>query len=379
MSPINLIFLPAILFVGLITSYEDITLSRIKNKWIILGMAYSVLSYLFLFFLIYFKFVDYGGLNFSYIPQFALNFGISVLASYGFWKYGAWAPGDAKLFIAYSMLIPLDFYSRGYVNYFPSLLLLFNIFIPLLSSIAITAIFKLLSAIFNMFRHREELTKAFVSIGQFLKNARTKGFYARLKSGFAAYLFIYLGLQVALRGLKLSPMWMASMLLLFQPLIQWIRRSRKLLFFSNALVLLYFIYKMIAVQGLNELLPVLAGILKTFSLFGILRVLLALYVKYTQVQKIEISRLKAHMIPTEETLKNLCSAPLEFQQQIGSIYPDGFSKEQAEAIKINYTQNGIGTIDTYRTFPFAAWMFLGVVITLIFRQNIFTAIKLLLY
>ncbi len=84
MFPVSFIFLPAILSLGLITAYEDITLSRIKNKWIILGIVYSALAYLFLFLLIYFKFVDYSGLNLGYIPQFALNLGISVLVAYGF-------------------------------------------------------------------------------------------------------------------------------------------------------------------------------------------------------------------------------------------------------------------------------------------------------
>jgi len=128
---INLIFLPAIFFVGLISAYEDITLSRIKNKWVILGIAYAASGYLLLYGLSFFKLVDYGGLNSSYLVSCAVNFVISVMVAYSFWKCGVWAPGDAKLFIAYSLLIPLDFYAKGYINYFPAAVLLFNIFLPL--------------------------------------------------------------------------------------------------------------------------------------------------------------------------------------------------------------------------------------------------------
>ena len=375
---INLIFLPAIFFVGLISAYEDITLSRIKNKWVILGIAYAAGGYLLLYGLSFLKLIDYGGLNFSYFASCAVNFGLSALVAYSFWKCGVWAPGDAKLFIAYSLLIPLDFYAKGYINYFPAAVLLFNIFIPLFFFIVILALAKLLSVILGLILHPGGITKARVSIGQLFKRERIKIFYTQLKGGLPAYLFIFIGLQVALMGIKLSPLWMAAALLVFQPLSQRIKQNRKLLFSAALLVLLYFVYKIQYGPGAKELLPLFETMIKTFALFGLLRILLAFYVKYTQVRKIEISQLKPQMIPTEEALKDLRGSTPEFRELLGSVYPDGFSEEQAEAVKTHCAQKGLSTIDVYRTFPLAAWMFMGVVITLIFRQSILTLIKSLL-
>ncbi len=376
---INLIFLPAIFFVGLISAYEDITLSRIKNKWVVLGIAYAASGYLLLYGLNFFKLVDYGGLNSSYLVSCAINFVISIMVAYSFWKCGVWAPGDAKLFIAYSLLIPLDFYAKGYINYFPAAVLLFNIFLPLFFFIVLSAFAKLLSVILDFTLHPGKIIKACASLGQLFKRERMKTFYAQLKGGLPAYLFIFIGIQAALRGIKLNPLWMAAALLVFQPLSQWIRQSRKLLFSATLLVLFYFIYKIAYGQGFKELLSIFEAMIKTFSLFGLFRIFLAFYIKYTQVQKIEISQLKPHMIPTEEALKNLQIPDPEFRESLGVVYPDGFSEEQATLVKAYCPQKGVSTIDIYRTFPLAAWMFMGVVVTLIFRQSILTVVKSLLY
>ena len=47
------------------------------------------------------------------------------------WKIGMWSTGDAKLFLAYVALLPLSVYSNGYINYFPSLTLFINTFVPM--------------------------------------------------------------------------------------------------------------------------------------------------------------------------------------------------------------------------------------------------------
>jgi len=47
------------------------------------------------------------------------------------WKYKIWKGGDAKLFFAFVFLLPLSTYSNNYIDIFPALVLLINIFIPL--------------------------------------------------------------------------------------------------------------------------------------------------------------------------------------------------------------------------------------------------------
>ena len=39
---IDILFLPVIFFIGLVTSWEDFCFGKIKNKWIILGLVYGI-------------------------------------------------------------------------------------------------------------------------------------------------------------------------------------------------------------------------------------------------------------------------------------------------------------------------------------------------
>ena len=41
----NIIFLPVILFIGCVTSYEDFKSSKIRNKWILMGLLYAFAVY----------------------------------------------------------------------------------------------------------------------------------------------------------------------------------------------------------------------------------------------------------------------------------------------------------------------------------------------
>lgn len=134
-----IVFLPVILLLGFVTSYEDFRTSRIRNKWVLAGLIYALFVYLASWF-IYFmnnyqavpealsavsKFLTW---NFS---RFCINLAICTVASYLLWRYKMWGAGDAKLFIAYAALTPLAKYPRVYFDYyFASFYLLMAIFIP---------------------------------------------------------------------------------------------------------------------------------------------------------------------------------------------------------------------------------------------------------
>ena len=125
----SIIFLPIILFIGVITSYEDFKESKIKNKWILVGLIYSFMVYLL------FWILPKGGLLGSYLlcnfDKWCVNLLVSMVVAYLLWHFKMWGTGDAKLFICYAALIPMGQYSRVYFNYyFASFLLLSAIFIP---------------------------------------------------------------------------------------------------------------------------------------------------------------------------------------------------------------------------------------------------------
>jgi len=135
----SVIFLPLILGVGFVTAYEDIKSSRIDNKWIIAGLAYSFLAYSAIgaffalsshkiFPAVWSNAVFYLVMN---LDKWAINLLFSTLTAYLLWHFKMWGAGDAKLFICYAALIPIGQYSRFYFSgYFASFLLLLAIFIP---------------------------------------------------------------------------------------------------------------------------------------------------------------------------------------------------------------------------------------------------------
>lgn len=128
MDLIELFLIPFILFLGIITTYEDIKENKIRNKWVIMALLYSLL--VFIGSLIY---LSGKGLEINqfYIYDYFLNIFFGCLAGFIIWFGGLWPAGDAKLFIAYSALVPLSIYRLGYVQHFPSFIILINTFIPI--------------------------------------------------------------------------------------------------------------------------------------------------------------------------------------------------------------------------------------------------------
>ncbi|MCX5712959.1 MAG: hypothetical protein NTY47_07900 [Candidatus Omnitrophica bacterium] len=144
------LFMPVILGLGIITSWEDLISSTIRNKWVLTVLIYSICIY---FSVWIFKSANINQL-FSYkignavtclswnIDKWCINLLIGSLAAYFFWHYKVWGAGDAKLFICYCALIPMGQYSKVYFNYyFASFFLLLAVFIPATVFLLVRALF----------------------------------------------------------------------------------------------------------------------------------------------------------------------------------------------------------------------------------------------
>jgi Flp pilus assembly protein protease CpaA len=112
------IFLPAILFLGIITSYTDIKYRKIKNKWIIAALLYAFIGFGSIVFFSYMADLE---LNRDFFVETLLNFIISIMVGVIFWLNGYWSAADAKLFSAFAILTPLSVYSYGRIAVFPAL------------------------------------------------------------------------------------------------------------------------------------------------------------------------------------------------------------------------------------------------------------------
>jgi hypothetical protein len=106
--------LPAIIALGIITTFEDIRDGRIRNIWILLAVSYSAAIHIIL-----------EVFDLDYLLSLALSFG----AGYALWRADLWSAGDAKLFVAFTSLLPAGSY-LGISELIPSLTLLVNTFLP---------------------------------------------------------------------------------------------------------------------------------------------------------------------------------------------------------------------------------------------------------
>jgi len=91
--------LPAILFLGIITSYEDIKSGKIRNKWIMSALIYAVLVNVVLVLF----YPSKNGIHLPYLIELTTNSLFSVVLGFGLWYLGIWTAGDGKLTLLCSL------------------------------------------------------------------------------------------------------------------------------------------------------------------------------------------------------------------------------------------------------------------------------------
>ena len=133
---LNYLLLPVLFFVGLITSYEDIRYGKIKNKWIILGTSWALGVYIFLF---TWNLTSHQPVWIAARPL--LNGFVALAVAFLIWRVKKWSAGDAKLFFAFSLLLPHEYYQNFYIPIFPSVVLFINILIPLFLFLIFRSVF----------------------------------------------------------------------------------------------------------------------------------------------------------------------------------------------------------------------------------------------
>lgn len=113
-------FLVIILIFGINSSYIDIKDGKIRNFHILMAISVGLLVWFFLF--------SYGFVEAFEFGQTILLGGYGLLVGFFIWLIGLWSAGDAKLFAAYSFLIPASVYKWAE---FPLVSLLSNTILPI--------------------------------------------------------------------------------------------------------------------------------------------------------------------------------------------------------------------------------------------------------
>lgn len=148
---LDYLLLPVLFLIGIATSYQDIRYGKIKNNWIINGLVWGLGVYIALYIWILLSghsdIIPKAGdyIAYAYLNQALLNALISLALGYAGWYFDMLSAGDAKLFFIFSLLLPLTFYSNTYWVLYPSFALLLNIFIPVMLYLLLHSLFMVIS------------------------------------------------------------------------------------------------------------------------------------------------------------------------------------------------------------------------------------------
>ncbi|MBT5273010.1 hypothetical protein HN695_07300 [Candidatus Woesearchaeota archaeon] len=116
------LFYLIIIIFGVVVSYTDINVGKIRNKHLIIFSLVGLVAYVFLLVTNYIEIKAFASIMVFTIIGFFLGF---VL-----WFFGMWSAGDAKLYAAFIFLVPIVEYKHVSTVFSP-LSIIINTFLPL--------------------------------------------------------------------------------------------------------------------------------------------------------------------------------------------------------------------------------------------------------
>jgi len=382
---IDILFFPILFFIGAATSWEDFKIRKIRNKWILLGLIYGIIIFsillawtLFGRLLVHnFSLVEHLALNDSnqiitiplkYFFQVVINSFLALFLVFWLWRYGLVAAGDAKLFFIFSLLLPLKYYWKSYLPFFPSFALLINIYIPIFIYILLIAIQFNYFEIIKLFKKNNKIN--FKKIFFWLK-PKFIDFVKRLV-GFII-IFTIIGnilsyINPWLPAIMRSSAFLFIVFIVANRQLMKLIKNRKMYALSLVVLFVIFIFNCFKLGAEIAFIQIMMSI-KTSTqfmvLFLLLRYLIDNYLKFTSKHKININELQPRM---------LLGIDKKVMPKIGPMAGGGLSSEQVSIIKKWCAKNNLNEIEVYKKFPFAVWVFFGVIITIIFKMSIINVI-----
>ena len=327
-----LLFLPCIILLGIITSIQDVKFGKIKNIWIIIAIAFSIIVNAGL---ITFYWVN-GVLNLGYVAEMLTNLAFAIAVGFGLWASGIWTAGDGKLFIAYCALIPPSVYSFGYQKYFPAFALLVNLF-------AVSAV---ILVVFMLFKLRSKNIKNIAKQAKF----EPKKVILTITNIFAVYWIV----QILLSAIGAD----SYLLRIFATIILLSVVQKKLKD--------YFIYIALALSVLR--LAVDSSVYSIQFLMNFIIILISWGV-FASFASGTLSKLGREIFSKEISIKDLKPGMVMGDNKI-SAEPEGLTKSDIQKLK----RMKLKKVRICQTLPFAPFMFLGVIITLIAKGNLLIAV-----
>lgn len=362
---IDFLFLFPLAVIGIFCSYTDIKYGKIFNNSIKLSFIYIFFLYISLFF--------YQSLTrevYDIFP-FILNGVIAFLLGFLLWHFKLWAAGDAKLFSVYAFLIPLQFYSKSYIKYFPSFNLLVNLFIPILLILIIVFLITLLK---EGWKSRYKLKRL-----KLPSSHRSSQFSLSLFQQFLNFAFVIILLQsfiFLIRGSPLSeifynPFFLFALLFLIMRRFQKLKREKRWLNLIIYGVILSYASLLTFLGQIQHLMATLKIALVFMVLIGLTRQSLEWYIQNKETRKIKIKDIKEGMILAKDGIFQVLERQKakKEEEKLGNLDPGGLKKNQVELIRNLFKNNQELEIGIYKIFPFAPFLFLSATISFVTQSS----------
>jgi len=358
-------FLPAIMILGIATSYTDIKKGKVKNKHLIFALIYGLIAYSILIL------INLGEVRIGYLIELIIMSILSLIIGFVIWHVGLWTAGDAKLFFTYSFLLPLSVYKYGYMPYFASTNILINTFVPMFLFLFIILLFKT-----NL---KQKLF--------FLK----KSFKPKQIFPLAVFLFAFGWLiNLLFFFVKIPPDYFLMIFILFL-LITIFEKITSLSMFKIiiAIGILRFFFDTSIYS-----ITFLKGFLFILLLFIILRFFVISMGFYFFTREVDIKLLKKGMIPAEilyeekdkykkqdiifYSFLNYLTEKTKKRKYLFEPTSEGLTEKEVKKLKKLEKKLGFEHLKIQQTIPFAPYMFFGVLLTIISQGNAFIFLRLLI-
>ncbi len=361
---IDIFFLLPLLILGIVVSWEDYFTNKVRNKWLAAAVIYGALA--LLLFSPALGWPDYMLLPSGYASKAAVNGAIALLTGFFLYKYNFMASGDAKLFFVFSLLLPLKYYSRAYLPVFPSFTLLVNIFLPFLIYVFFQAIWHAAGRGIKYLRGGIDFD------GEKARRAAGKKIMAAVNMVIvmvALYILMQKFRELVIGrypSLNFNPM--ATYLVFFviyRTLVGYVRK-RAIPAMAAGIIFFYVLWGLIYERAAlaQTMQKAVITMIVFLAAYAVIRKLLDYHIRNSAIDRVGLDEIEPGMRLAE----------INFTDSEGRAVKGGLAADQVETLKNWARGKNLAQIGIYRKFPFAAWTFLGVIITVIFRQPIIYAL-----
>jgi len=361
---------PFSLVLGLIFSIDDIKRYKVKNNLILLGFIWGIVVYITLFLT--------GYLAASIFKKILFNVLIAFIFAVIIWRLGFWAAGDAKIFSLFAFLLPVElntsfqmFNYRFLISFLGNIFILIILYLFFDFSIRFIKDFIAFNVNFN--ENIQKLKFRFFSYWD--KVYRKKIDLVIMLWGFFCMLILIRLIGDIFNRIFFS--WQGKtiyyffLFFIFRFFTRIIRKRKDCVLVATIELVFYVVYNYSSIGNIaiEQIKGFLSYSLSFIGLFFILNQIFNNYIEKKSTKKISIFDLKPGMVLTDK-MKSVLKC-----NDIGTIYPDGLTRQQVQSIKDNVGLNKSGIeIEICRFIPVVPFIYLGYIITYLIKPVI---IKLL--